>query len=197
LIKHLTEFIGRDTDLSDFPTVHIIDKVSNTVSWLIYLPFSMLFVLIVSRNRLFNAWDWSPIVIVFFASGLTLLVFVSLLLQRSACKAKDAAIEALNRDQLKLLDPDQPLPEPKAATGDFPDNLNEDRKLENARLRGNAEAARERRVAQGDELRKQIEAFDGVAFQSWYDNPILRAILIPVGGIGSLQLLEKLSGALH
>jgi len=42
------------------------------------------------------------------------------------------------------------------------------------------------------ERRTRVEAIDSLAFRPWYHNPVLSAVLIPIGGVGSLQLFEKL-----
>jgi hypothetical protein len=116
--------------------------------------------LIVSRNRLFDAWDWPPVLFAVFGSGLLLIVFAAILLQQRTRQAKQAALEHLDQ---KLLERFKNAPWWKPASDDV---LNR-------------------------ELRRQIEAFDGITFQSWHQNPIFRAILIPLGGVGSLQMLER------
>jgi hypothetical protein len=97
---------------------------------------------------------------------LALVMAGGLFLQQRARKAKQTALDFLDRDIAKTLGADVPGSGPP----------------------------RRRKLLR--ELHRQIEAFDGVAFQPWYQNPIFRAIMIPLGGAGTLQLIERFGGKL-
>lgn len=165
LIAKLTPHIGWPTELDENEAIHLINELTREVAGLVYLPFTVLFMMIISRNRLFEAWAWPPPVIVFFGSGLLLIVLTALILQQRARAAKTRAIDYLGGELLLIFDQDDAPDSPRA----YP-------------------ASREKYLR---ETREQIASFRGVAFQEWHHNPIFRAILIPLGGIGTLQLLER------
>jgi hypothetical protein len=51
-------------------------------------------------------------------------------------------------------------------------------------------AGPEARVAQINLLISRIQSYDKGAFSSWSKNPVLRAMLLPAGGFGILELLN-------
>ncbi len=167
-IGRLEPYIGRETKLPDAATINLIDRLCEVVSGLIYLPFSVLFMLIASRNALFDSWDWPAGLLSSFGLGLLLIVASALLLQNRARAAKRRALSALDEEIAASLEGTKRSTSATEAKARPPE----------AWLR---------------EMRAQTAAIEGVAFQSWYNNPIFRAILIPIGGVGSLQLLERFS----
>lgn len=171
LIRRLSFYIGDDkTGLQDNRTVYLINEVANVVSGLLFFPFSALFMMIVSRNRLFAPWDWPPILIGTFFSGLALIIWAAILLQQSASKAKRLSIAYLDREiAVRLKSPDRSTVTSTLRTPE--------------QERSEVEAYRE--------VRTQINGFSGIAVLPWYQNPLFRAILIPLGGVGSLKLLEQ------
>jgi hypothetical protein len=52
---------------------------------------------------------------------------------------------------------------------------------------------REQREARLAEQRRQTENLTGTAFAAWHRSPILFALLIPLGGVGSLELITFLA----
>lgn len=42
-----------------------------------------------------------------------------------------------------------------------------------------------------EEARRQIESITGAAYTSWHRNPVFYALLIPLGGMGSLELIKR------
>ncbi len=61
----------------------------------------------------------------------------------------------------------------------------------NARLREKCEAKE-----QLEETRRQIESLTGAAYTSWHRNPVFYALLIPLGGMGSIEVIQKVIGLL-
>jgi hypothetical protein len=159
-ITKLDLYLGSDSDFRDVDAMHIVNDISNVIAGIIYWPFSALFILIVSRNRLFSNWDWPVLLILVFFTGLVLIAAAALFLQQRVRRAKEVALDFLDGKIIQRLD--------------FPSTDPAKRSVESLR-----------------EERNQIMAFNGVAFQPWYQNPIFQAILIPLGGIGSLQLIER------
>lgn len=173
LIARFEDYIGKPSQLADGRAVHVIDDLTSAVATLIYLPFTALFMMIVSRNKLFDSWDWPPLLLGIFGTGLVLIMFAALLLQQRARRARQKALESIDEKILNEL---------IAASSGTQAPANE--------------AAFRSRETTLRELRAQIMAFDGVAFQRWHHNPIFRALLIPIGGFGSLELLDKLGSIL-
>lgn len=154
--------------------------------------------LIASRNSLFDRWDWPPALIAVFLSGLVLIVVATTKLQSTARAAQRRALDdvednlirvksALERHSTSVestvVDRATRSRPPFVANPDF------ETRLQNATPDG-----LERWIALLEEQKRQIQEFDEVAFQSWHQNPIYRAVLIPLGGLGSLQVLQKLLG---
>lgn len=279
--RRITRFIGETSRLQESHTVHLVDDLVGVVSKLIYLPFSVLFMFIASRNALFDRWDWPVMLLGVFGSGLLLIIVASVKLQRAAGDAKRAAIQDIDAKLGLICTTAARAAYPSARSLDGPtdrgatssdDFLSVFLETELAALRKQtarwwagllgviaaAQAPRKakppgptsasttvqpgssrasaadkkipvsgeqtpkltletvqlesledtkklseisteafrRREAELREQRRQIEAFDDVAFQHWHQNPIFRAILIPLGGFGSLQILEKVVSTL-
>ena len=205
LIGKLTPYIQSPSDLEETDAIHHINELTKAVSGLIYLPFSVLFMMIVARNPLFDAYAWPPLTIAYFGSGLLLIIVAAVTLQGRARAAKQTALDSIDRKLITQLEAEAnrtrtPIPvESPVVVG--PDG----EAMETALRRNEAPRVlrREFRPSEPEfetsekllhENRDQIMAFTSVAFREWHHNPIFRAILIPLGGVGSLQLLEKLSG---
>ena len=158
-VNRLSLCIGKVTELTDNSTIYLINDLTEEVAGLVYLPFTVLFIMVAARNSLFDNWDWPADLVAVLGSGLVLLFFASATLQHYSQKAKGLAVEAASKKLLDCLE---------APHSDH-------------------------QIAWLKEQREQIRAFYGVVFRPWYHNPIYRAILIPLGGIGSLQVMEQMS----
>ena len=220
LTNHIKAISPASTEkLNEFKLMELIRELTEVVSRLIYFPFTVLFIMIVSRNPLFDNWDWPPALIITFASGLALIFYAAMTLQKSAQDAKKAALKAIDKKigslSEELMDEKRKAanePAPPLSSGLYPAQEHVPERVppgsqpvvmvsyaptvsmatQNAKEKGSATTTwKESQKAELRERRGQIEGFDGIAFQPWYYNPIYRAILIPLGGVGSLQLLDK------
>jgi hypothetical protein len=193
LIERLMAYIGRRSYLREYEAIHLVSDLAGTVSRLIYLPFSVLFMLMASRNALFDRWDWPASLVVTFLSGLALIVLATLKFQGAAQAAQRRAIEDADKKLIIVKTAltyhptslDAAYKGPRTKTDDLPPEIRD-------RLSHASPEGLERWVDELAEQKRQIKEFDDAAFQSWHQNPIFRALLIPLGGLGSLQLLEKL-----
>jgi len=167
LIRHLEPCMGRNTSLSDYRAIHVVNAVTEETVGMVYMPFTILFMMVVARNPLFDNWDWPANLVAVFASGLLLLFIASAMMQHYAQAMKAAAIASANKGVRNEL---------RTTTASGTSRKPDEDKVEWLR----------------EEL-AQIQAFDGVVFRPWYHNPIYRAILIPLGGLGSIQLLEQMT----
>jgi hypothetical protein len=159
LTSNLTGNTAEETReaLHQWLRLRLIDQSTNVVARLIYYPFIVLLILIVAQNRLFDDWHWNvPLSFIALLSGGTALV-CGLLLQRSAKKAKEKALEALAKIVVRRV-------------GSPRDEFR--KKIER--------------------LRTDVESMSSSAFASFFQNPVLGALLLPLGGGGTLAALETL-----
>jgi hypothetical protein len=78
-------------------SLRLIDAVTNVVAGqLIYYPFVVLLVLVVSQNSLFDDWHWNPALIWMAVLYAGAAVACAVLLQRAAKKARDQALAELD-----------------------------------------------------------------------------------------------------
>jgi hypothetical protein len=205
LIEKLTPYIPNPKDLNEADAIHHINELTKAVSGLVYLPFSVLFMMIVARNPLFDAYAWPPLTIAHFGSGLLLIVVAAVTLQGRARAAKQTALDSIDRQIITQLETEATVPRvpvqvktpapvgpDRGAMERDPYGFGAPQGLQ--RVSGVTEPDPEISEKLLREKRNQITAFTSVAFREWHHNPIFRAILIPLGGVGSLQLLEKFSG---
>src|SRR5262249_16833569 len=116
-----------------------------------------LLILIVAQNRLFDDWHWNvPLSFIALLSGGTALV-CAVLLQRSAKRAKEKALEVLEQIVVRRV-------------GSSQDQIRE--KIER--------------------IRSEIEGMNSGAFASFFQNPVVGALLLPLAGGGGLAALETL-----
>ncbi len=81
--------------LEEWIDLRLIAELTERVGRLIYYPFIIMFVLIISRNRVWDNWDWPVPLIAIFILNLLLAVWSVLILQRAARRARALGIESL------------------------------------------------------------------------------------------------------
>ena len=167
--------------LDNYLNFKLIVHATQRIHWLIYLPFVGILFMVLSRSNFFDAMDF-PLPLIFVV-GLALCysLLSAFLLRRSAESARGKAIEhyethlflqqaPANDNQL------QTMTGGDAADPSRPPINVEQIKLLIERIRNNREGA----------------------FAPFAQQPALRALLIPFGGYGSVQIIEylvKLFGA--
>ncbi|MGC4073632.1 MAG: hypothetical protein QM760_14175 [Nibricoccus sp.] len=196
-LRGLTRYIPKkNTALKECEAMHLINKLASTVSRLVYFPFTALFMMIAARNSLFDAWDWPPLLLCVFGLGLLIIIITTVLLQREARRAREDSFDFIDdslRESLERIR-DYHARRDTSDTPDTPDASDDTRPhfpIPSA-TDENYLARHEARVEFLRERRKQIESYNGAVFQPWHRNPIFTAILIPVGGLGSIQALEQI-----
>jgi hypothetical protein len=75
--------------------MQLIAELTGRVGKLVYFPFIVFFVLIVSRNSVFDRWSWPVSLIIIFGLNLSLCVASMLILRQAAVKARDTGLENL------------------------------------------------------------------------------------------------------
>lgn len=142
--------------------IRLIAERSQAIGELILYPFALLTILVVTRNAYFDAWTW-PVTIVLPLVILYLLALVTaLVLRRSAERARKYGLQRLS-ELRKDYGCHDAAPDPGAAQGSDASPLVN---LEN--------------------LIQEMRDIRYGAFSSYLQSPILRAILLPFGGMGML-----------
>jgi hypothetical protein len=152
-------------DLEGYLDVQFAAHKTWETAQLVYLPFVIQFLMLLSRNALFDKWSWPPILIfTFVASGLLALTG-SVVLRRAAGAVRTSALAGL------------------------------DRQLAIARISktGAGDAAASARQREGilSEIRKRIVDERRGAYARFIQDPALVAILLPTGLFGILTVLFR------
>jgi hypothetical protein len=140
---------------------------------MIYYPFTLLFLLMAARHSLFDNFDWPVLLITVFGTSSGVLLASTLVLRRSADQARKNAVTWLQNRIASL-------------------NWNL------VGLGDDAGAVERREALQRAEWQlAQVNMVGGAALtEGLFANPLLRAVLIPLGGTGLLQLMEVAGKAL-
>ncbi len=173
----LTEYDKRMADETSayWLTIKIVGKKTKVVGETIKYPFLVLFLLLVARHKYFDNWTWTvPLAIVIELTTLIALGFMIFLFYR-ANKVRQQMIARLREDQLILINTQ--LPGGIAAFDDAKT------KLIGQRLRSI------------EYVMSEIQNMKSGAFSPLisFRNPILAAILMPLGGMGSISLFQQLT----
>ena len=84
-----------DTILAEWIDMKLIEQLTERVGRLVYCPFIVSFILLVSRNNWLDRWPWPPSLIIIFGLNLALAAASILILQSAALKARDIGLESL------------------------------------------------------------------------------------------------------
>lgn len=151
--------------LDDYLVLSLIAKRTSAVNRLIYAPTLVMLVLMASRSTLFDNWP-SPIssTIILVLNAL-LLLWSALKLRRCAERARSGALSRLDHYLLRGIDaPEQP-----------------------AQI--NAAAVRETLIA----FRERIRDLKTGAFSPYSEEPLLRAVLVSLTGLGGTVIVDALN----
>lgn len=78
--------------------IRLIASRTEAVGKLIYYPFIVLLLMIVSRNGLFDNWNWPLSMTIIYSIDVALALYCGMKMRRSAEEARTMAVESLNRD---------------------------------------------------------------------------------------------------
>jgi hypothetical protein len=82
--------------------IKLIASRTDTISRLIYYPFLVLFLMIISRITYFDDWDLPLGLAIVFLLNALYLVYCAIVMRRTAVSARDAAIDRLEKEQMKV-----------------------------------------------------------------------------------------------
>lgn len=168
LFQSLRERAARQTarELSDAieeleGQAKVLNVLSKRVYPLIYFPALTVLLLVLARSTWFDRWAWSPAMLTFMGLVALAVWIMGFGLRRSARRLRDSLCQHADRLQQAA--------EGMTAADAVP-------------CPWSARAA-----AAASAMRAQAS---GVFASPWHD-PVLRALLVPVSGLGALQLLEQ------
>jgi hypothetical protein len=146
--------------LDDWITMHFVARRTHVVARLVYYPFIVISLLVLSRSTVFDNWGTSTGLVIALSCSVLIVVACAIALRSSAEGLRRSAIWRLTN--AKIL------------------------------LNGGDEAARHT-AAQLDVMIAQIRAFDTGAFAPYSQQPLVRAVLLPLTSYGGATLVEYLS----
>jgi hypothetical protein len=160
-----------DTDLTRLLNrFRLAVRVSSSVNHLIYMPLISVLLLLPARSHLFDAWDFPLTSALLLVSAVLLALGCALRLRRAARKLRAGVLEELDR---------------KA----------DESELEGKHAAGRVEPGATPPTYQAELLRGMATDIRGVrkgAFRPWLQEPVIRGILLLLGGTGGLTTVEFL-----
>lgn len=96
--------IGKmEKEFDEWLDIKLIASRTEEVGKLIYYPFIVLLVMVVSRSRIFDNWDWPKSLILIFAMNMIFALYCAIRMRGSAEKARRQAIQTL-QENLALIE---------------------------------------------------------------------------------------------
>src|SRR5262249_39897373 len=168
-VRQVSEWLRQpDAPDIDCPPLHTalmrtIGLAAGAMTQMIYYPFTLIFLLIAARHPLFDNFDWPTGLIIVFVTSCIALLGSTLLVRRTADQARKNALAWLGK-RIAVL------------------------KWQGTGTKGVLLPGNERALARAEWQLGQIQQVGGAALsEGFLSNPLLRAVLIPIGGTGVLQ----------
>jgi len=144
----------------DWLDIKLVGRLTAAIGGLIYGPFAVCFLLLVSRSSLFDQWYLPPGLAAVFGVSLALALTAAVQLRNAAEHARTVALERLSDTRRRL---------------------------------ASADTVDEKELREIDTLVREIGELRTGAFRPFSQQPVVRAILLPLGGYGGVAVLEYLS----
>jgi len=93
--------LGNHTPLKEWMMLQLIAQRTDAVGSLVYMPFFLLFLIIIARNSVFERWGLTPSVIALLTASVVLIVFAAARLRLTTEAVRSNALKSLT-DQLIL-----------------------------------------------------------------------------------------------
>jgi hypothetical protein len=168
----------REEDLSAYNEIFFIAQRTQVVAPLIWYPLTVLTLMVVARSSFFDNWSWSPSLLAIYGINAAWAIGSAILLRRAAEQLRDAALTNLqmlrvkgHAEEAKLL---------RRTTEELRDAAPTDLQAEEAKQRT------------FDELIAEIRGVKKGAFAPLTEQPFVRAIIFPSGGLGLIALGQRL-----
>jgi hypothetical protein len=172
------KFVGKlkmDTRyLNGWISIQVIARHTEAVGNLIYYPFVVIILMLISRSSYFDNWHLPLGLFVVIMLALAYSIYCAIILRRSAEQARQKAIERLERLQIHQI-----CAKGQKETGE---NVSEGRK--------------EERTDKSEQIALLINSIRTIrrgAFASFSHQPFVRALALFFGSGGSILLLEYLA----
>ncbi len=146
--------------LDEWITMHFVARRTRVVASLVYYPFIIISLMVLSRSTLFDNWSTSKGLVVVMTGSVLIVMVCAILLRSGAEGLRQKAIWRLTNARIQL--------------------------------NGMDEAGR-RTAGQLDVMIDQIRAFRSGAFAPYSQQPLVRALLLPLTSYGGAALVEYLS----
>lgn len=162
--------------LDEWLDVQIVGQRTKVVGELIYYPFIILLLMIVSRSNYFDRWDWPPALVFILGINAAMAVYAVYQLRYAAERARANSLERLKQKLLCALDQS---PRPPANPGS-----------------GEVVATATSSKGAADQIRlviKEIEDYSEGAFAPLSRQPVFGALLMPFGGASALAVFDHLT----
>ena len=161
IAKKKEEFPVHEQDLDGFLDVSFAADISADLGRLIYLPFLIQFLFILSRNSYFDHWTWPVALIAIFAGNFALACVAWGVLRHSAKSIRTAALDGLSKA------------------------------LQDAARKAHASTEERTRHKALLQMRRQVEEVHRGAYARYIQDPALLAMLLPSGVFGILVILGR------
>ena len=204
-VRQAADWLGSpDAPEADAQPLHTalmrtIGTAAGAMTQMIYYPFTLLFLLVAARQSIFDNFEWPTSLILVFSISSAALLASTLVVRRSADQARNNAIDWLTKRIADLkwrmigaaeTNPCPPVQRNPSAQAEN-DPAERARKAEVERAEKERAEQNQRALDRAEWQLSQIQQIGGPALsEGILSNPILRAVLIPLGGTGVLQLID-------
>jgi|GEM_PF-6603113 len=154
-----------DIFCGNFVKVRLIARFTDVVDDLLYFPFIILFMMIVSHSSVFDSWNFPLPLILLLSTGFLVIFYFGFRLHRTAKTAKEMMIKEMNDEDIKMM-------------GDISSSI--------------PDSGREGFRNLTNKIISATESIREGAFVPIWEQPIIASILIPFSGVGGFALLEYL-----
>lgn len=145
---------------NEWTTIRFIARRTAAIGQMIYYPFLVLLLLIISRNYFFDAWHWPASLIIIQGFNVSFALFSAVHLRRTAERARQRALARLNERLSREL-------------GSLAEGKTNSNRAEQIRL-----------------VMRLIENNEDGAFAPLANHPIVGALAMPFGGASLMAALE-------
>jgi hypothetical protein len=164
----------------DFAAVH-----TEEVGKVMFAPFFIPLLLLLSRNSFFDDWTWPPGLTAVFAVNFLLAGTSWALVRRAARAVREAALAELG-DHLEQVNTSHPTPFDVPTPQGLEDSLRHGWKaVQTMKL------ATDQYLRRLKSLRKEIRGENRGAYANWFQDPTYFALFIPTGITGVLSVLAE------
>lgn len=94
-------------DMNEWLSIRLMAEYTSSVDWFIYLPFTALLIIAVSRHPVFDAWDWPPALVGALLAIFVGVTYAAVVLRMSAKRARSRIVRAL-REKTAIVAAQQP-----------------------------------------------------------------------------------------